>query len=134
MLTFSHSFLYVAWVVITVTRPASFLMGLGSLTFIVRLVAGQGEAIHLRGLPPLSPWTGQEETSPVRGGCPSKALDSLDGTAFPQYKVEWLYCRDSVTFLLSPPGLGPAIVEFDLQFWILNSYKNVVCDEVSFWK
>jgi len=36
---------------------------------------------------------------------------SLDSTAFPQYKVGWLYHCDLITLQLSQPGLGPAMVE-----------------------
>jgi len=47
---------------------------------------------------------GQEEAGPWGVVVPFKLQNRLDSTAFPQYKVEWLYCHDSV-ILLSQLGM-----------------------------
>jgi hypothetical protein len=40
--------------------------------------------------------SGEKEASPVVGANPSKPLDRFDGTTFPQYEVEQLYCHDLI--------------------------------------
>jgi hypothetical protein len=61
------------------------LMRLGSIKFVL----------------PTGCLTGGSKSS--GGVAPSKPLGKLDGTALPQYKVEWSYHCDLVTLLLSQP-------------------------------